>query len=67
VLNCISLDARESKRGILFWKSTSQSTTLKTGAVRTYLDRSVFSDLRGSLYKKFSDAGNKFIQDLPDF
>jgi hypothetical protein len=67
VLNCISLDARESTRGILFWKSTRQSTTIKTGAVRTYLDNKVFSGLRGDLYRKFSDSGKKFIEDLPDF
>ena len=67
VLNCISLDARESTRGILFWKSTRQSTTIKTGAVRTYLDNKIFSGLRGDLYRKFSDSGKKFIEDLPDF
>ncbi|MGF6088432.1 hypothetical protein [Pseudomonas sp. 18173] len=67
VLNCISLDARESTRGILFWKSTRQSTTIKTGAVRTYLDTRVFSGLRGDLYNKFSNSGKKFIVDLPDF
>lgn len=67
VLNCISLDARESTRGILFWKSTRQSTTLKTGAVRTYLDTKTFSGLRGDLYRKFSESGKKFIDELPDF
>ncbi|WP_223514092.1 hypothetical protein [Pseudomonas sp. GL-R-26] len=67
VLNCISLDARESTRGILFWKSTRQSTTIKTGAVRTYLDTKTFSGLRGDLYKKFNDSSKKFIEDLPDF
>jgi hypothetical protein len=67
ILNCISLDARESTRGILFWKSTRQSTTVKTGAVRTYLDSKVFSGLRNALYQKYSDAGNKFIEELPDF
>jgi hypothetical protein len=67
VLNCISLDARESTRGILFWKSTRQSTTIKTGAVRTYLDNNIFSGIRGALYNKFSAAGKRFIDDLPDF
>jgi len=67
ILNCISLDARESTRGILFWKSTRQSTTIKSGAVRTYLDTKVFSGLRESLYKKYSESGKKFIDDLPDF
>ncbi|EJM80047.1 hypothetical protein [Pseudomonas sp. GM60] len=67
LLNCISLDARESTRGILFWKSTQQSTTIKTGAVRTYLDAQTFSGLRSDLYSKFTEAGKKFIKDLPDF
>ncbi|MCY1461719.1 hypothetical protein D9M71_794030 [compost metagenome] len=67
ILNCISLDARESTRGILFWKSTKQSTTIKSGAVRTYLDTNIFSGLRASLYKKYSESGKKFIDDLPDF
>ena len=67
VLNCISLDARESTRGILFWKSTQQSTKIQTGAVRTYLDNNVFSANRAALYEKFSEAGRKFIIDLPDF
>jgi len=67
VLNCIAMDARESTRGILFWKSSKQSTTIKSGAVRTYLDTKVFSGLRESLYEKFSANGKKFIDDLPDF
>ena len=67
ILNCISLDARESTRGILFWKSTRQSTTIKTGAVRTYLDTRIFSGLRETLYNKYTESGKKFIEDLPDF
>lgn len=67
VLNCISLDARESTRGILFWKSTRQSTAIKSGAVRTYLDTRTFSGLRSDLYDKYTEAGKRFIKDLPDF
>lgn len=67
VLNCISLDARESNRGILFWKSTTHSTTIKSGAVRSYLDNKVFAGLRDELYGKYTEAGKKFIIDLPDF
>ena len=67
LLNCISLDARESTRGILFWKSTQQATTIQTGAVRTYLDTRTFSGLRSDLYAKYTEAGKKFIKDLPDF
>jgi hypothetical protein len=67
ILNCISLDARESSRGVLFWKSTKQSTTIKSGAVHTYLDSKIFSGLSDTLYTKFTEAGKKFIVDLPDF
>lgn len=67
ILNCISLDARESTRGILFWKSTSKSTSIKTGATRTYLDNRIFTGLRDRLYERYNAAANKFIEDLPDF
>lgn len=67
VLNCISLDARESTRGILFWKSTRQSATIKTGAVRMYLNNSVFSRIREVLNRRYFDAANKYIDNLPDF
>lgn len=67
VLNCTSLDARESSRGILFWKSTTKSTAIKSGAVRTYLDSRVFSRLSDSLHDKYIETGKKFIFDLPDF
>lgn len=66
ILNCISLDARESTHGILFWKSTRQSTIIKSGAVRTYLDNRTFSGLRETLYKKYLKDAEKFIIDLPD-
>jgi hypothetical protein len=67
ILNCISLDARESTRGILFWKSTSKSTAIKSGATRTYLDNRIFTGIRGALNQKFSDNAKKYIEDLPDF
>ncbi|EJN28730.1 hypothetical protein PMI35_02944 [Pseudomonas sp. GM78] len=66
ILNCISLDARESSRGILFWKSTKQSTAVKSGAVRTYLDSKVLYRLSDSLYDKFDQASKKSIENLPD-
>ena len=67
ILNCIALDARECTRGILFWKSTRQSTTIKTGAVRTHLDIKSFSGIRDALYDKYQAERLKFIEDLPDF
>ncbi|WP_433738443.1 hypothetical protein [Pseudomonas putida] len=67
VLNCVSLDARESTRGILFWKSTRQSTSIKTGAVRMYLNNSTFSGIRAKLISRYTDAASKYIDNLPDF
>jgi hypothetical protein len=67
LLNCISLDARESKTGILFWKSTKKSTTVKTGAVRTSLDNTTFSAIRGALRAKFNAQAEEFIASLGDF
>lgn len=67
VLNYVSMDAQESTQGILFLKSTSQSTSIKSGATRAYLDRQVFSRLSDSLYDKYTEAGKKYIIDLPDF
>ncbi|EJM80906.1 hypothetical protein PMI34_05434 [Pseudomonas sp. GM74] len=66
ILNCISLDARESKQGILFWRSTKQSTDIKTGAVRAYLNLKAFSAVSNDLYTKFSASSKKLIVDLPD-
>ncbi|MHC8316422.1 hypothetical protein [Pseudomonas sp. LB3P31] len=66
LLNCISLDARESTRGILFWKSTKQSTIIKTGAVRAYLSLTRFADVKNELQAKYSANAKKFIGQLPD-
>ncbi|BFT60978.1 hypothetical protein [Pseudomonas moorei] len=67
ILNCISLDARESKTGILLWKSTKKSTTVKTGAVRIDLNNKTFSDIRGALRDKYKTNAEKFIASLGDF
>lgn len=67
VLNCISLDARESKTGVLFWKSTKKSTTVKSGAVRIDLNNETFSAIRGALRAKFNKEAEKFIESLGDF
>ncbi|MCK1793382.1 hypothetical protein [Pseudomonas violetae] len=66
ILNCISLDARESKQGILFWRSTKQSTVVKTGAVRTYLSLNNFSPIRKELQNKYNVAAKQYISQLPD-
>jgi hypothetical protein len=67
VLTCISLDARESSRGILFWKSTKQSTAVKSGAVRLVLSNSDFNNIRSTLVTKYTSAAKNYIENLPDF
>lgn len=66
ILNCISLDAQESKKGILFWKSTRQSTTVKTGAVRAALSLTTFAGHRQALREKYHAAAKQYISQLPD-
>lgn len=65
ILNCTSVDVRESTRGILWWKSTRQSTTVKSGAVMTYLTEE-FEQLRSAVYAKNKKSALAFIDQLPD-
>lgn len=67
ILNFTSLDAKESKSGFLFWKSTTQSTTVSTGATHSYLDMRSFADVRNELREKAGLARIKLIKKLPDF
>jgi hypothetical protein len=67
ILNCTSVDVRESTKGILWWKSTRQSTSVKSGAVQTYLSPRHFDPLRDAVYEKIGKAGKDFIGKLPDF
>ncbi|MNO71330.1 hypothetical protein D3C76_622440 [compost metagenome] len=67
ILNCISLDARESTRGILFWKSTRASTTIKSGAVRAYLNTSIFTLVHEKHATRYTQQTDELIEDLGDF
>jgi hypothetical protein len=67
ILNCTSVDVRESTRGILWWKSTHQSTTVESGAVQTYLNPRVYEQLRAAVLQKLGQGGKDFIAQLPDF
>lgn len=66
IINFVSLDARERNTGFLFWKTTRQSTTIKSASSRIYLDNSIFGGVRDSLRKKYLASAEKFILDLPD-
>ncbi len=65
VLNTIALDNQESTTSFLFWKTTKQSTTIKSGAMHTYLDNAIFDDLRGELREVFLNEAKSKIRKLP--
>lgn len=67
VLNCTSVDVRESKRGILWWKSTTQSTAVKSAASAVYLNVDVYDQVRASVLRKLGQAAEDFLDDIPGF
>lgn len=67
ILNCNSLNVKESTKGILFWKSTSQETAIKTAAQAVYLNTEIYGGLRDEVLKKLGQAGKDWLGDLPDF
>jgi len=66
IMNCSSLDVRESSRGILFWKSTSQETKIVTAAHAMYLNLEVYSQIRNDVLKKIGNAAKGALEELPD-
>ncbi|RON15199.1 hypothetical protein [Pseudomonas frederiksbergensis] len=67
VLNCNTLDVRESTRGILFWKSTTQSTTIRTAAQASYLNLAVYDRIRHSVLDKLGQAADDYLDSIPGF
>lgn len=65
VLNTIALDNQESTTSFLFWKTTKQSTTIKSGAMHIYLDNAIFDALRGELREVFLNEAKSKIRKLP--
>ncbi len=65
ILNTISLDNQESTTSFLLWKTTKQSTTIKSGAMHTYLDNAIFDGLRGELREVFLNDAKSKIRKLP--
>ncbi|VVO16544.1 hypothetical protein [Pseudomonas fluorescens] len=67
IFNCTSVDVSESSRGILWWKSTSQSTTVKSAATAAYLNVKVYDQIRASVLKKLGRAAEDFLEGIPGF
>lgn len=67
VLNCNTLNVRESTRGILFWKSTSQSTAIRTAAQASYLNLAVYERVRHSVLDKLGQAADDYLEGIPGF
>jgi hypothetical protein len=67
ILNCTSVDVRESKRGILWWKSTTQSTAIKSAASAVYLNVKVYDQVRASVLRKLGQAADDFLDGIPGF
>lgn len=65
ILNCTSVNVRESTRGILWWKSTTQSTDIKSAASAVYLNVSVYSRVRASVLNKLGKAAEDFLDSIP--
>jgi hypothetical protein len=67
VLNCNTLNVRESSRGVLFWKSTSQETRIKTAAQAVYLNLGVYDQVRNGVLKKLGQAAEDALGGIPGF
>lgn len=67
VLICNTLNVRESSRGILFWKSTSQETRIKTAAQIVYLNLGVYDQVRNGVLKKLGQAAEEALGGIPGF
>lgn len=66
VMCCNSIDVRESKGGILWWRSTSQSTAVKSGAHAAYLNMNIYDKMRGLVEEKVLGKAKTLLGTLPD-
>lgn len=67
ILSCTSVDVRESTRGILWWKSTRTSTTVKSQATPVYLNTVVYSRVRQGVLDKLGKAADDYLDSIPGF
>lgn len=64
ILNCISVDIQQTTTGILFWKSTSDSTKVKAGAQIVTLNRQVYGIVRDKVLAKLGKIAEDSIDNL---
>lgn len=67
ILSCATVDVRESTRGILWWKSTTKSTAVKSQATPVYLNTQVYGQVRNAVLQKLGNASNDFLDSIPGF
>lgn len=67
ILSYISVDVRESSRGILWWKSTTKSTAVKSMATPVYLNTQLYDGYRNKVLQKLGNAADNFLDSIPGF
>jgi hypothetical protein len=67
ILSCASVDVRESTRGILWWKSTTKSTAVKSQATPVYLNTQVYEKIRKTVLERLGTAAHDYLQNIPNF
>ncbi|NUU34126.1 hypothetical protein [Pseudomonas sp. C2B4] len=67
ILSCTSVDIRESSRGILWWKSTTRSTTVKSEATPVYLNTKVYGLVRNKVLQLLGNAADDFLDSIPGY
>ncbi|MBV7567851.1 hypothetical protein C1X64_14650 [Pseudomonas sp. GW456-E7] len=67
ILSCTSVDVRESTRGILWWKSTTKSTAVKSQATPVYLNTQVYARVRNKVLEKLGNAADEYLDNIPGF
>ena len=66
ILNCNTLNVRESSRGILWWKSTTRETRIKTAAQAVYLNVDVYAGIRQAVLDKIGATAKNALADIPN-
>ncbi|WP_223616497.1 hypothetical protein [Pseudomonas sp. BF-B-30] len=67
ILSCTSVDVRESTRGILWWKSTTKSTAVKSQATPVYLNTQIYARVRNKVLEKLGKAADDYLDTIPGF
>nr|WP_180204049.1 hypothetical protein [Pseudomonas sp. SbOxS1]NYU03874.1 hypothetical protein [Pseudomonas sp. SbOxS1] len=64
ILNCNSLNVSESSRGILWWKSTTQETRIKTAAQAVYLNVDSYAGIRQGVLEKIGQSAKNALSEI---